>query len=62
TDKARPLAVIAVRVDPASSGNTILDSGTEDEVDADPEANAIRFTPAVRPSHSTAAGQKMVRT
>ena len=62
TAEARPLPVVTVRVDPASSGNTILDSGTEDEVDAEPAANAVRFTPAVRASHITAPGQKMVRT
>ncbi len=62
TAEARPLAVVAVRVDAASTGNTILDSGTEDEVDADLTVNAVRFTPAVRTSHSTVPGQKMVRT
>jgi len=62
TAEARPLPVVTVRVDPASSGNTILDSGTEDEVDAEPAANAVRFTPAVRASHITTPGQKMVRT
>jgi hypothetical protein len=46
TTSAR-LAVVAVLVDAASTGNTILDSGTEDEVVADRSVNAVRATPSI---------------
>lgn len=62
TADARPLPVTTVRIDAGADGNTVLDSGTEGEVDADLERNAVRFTPAIRPSHTTTAAQKMVRT
>jgi len=41
------LAVTTVLVDPASSGNTILDSGSDAQVVADRAANAFRPTPTV---------------
>ncbi|WP_102160650.1 NosD domain-containing protein [Zhihengliuella halotolerans] len=47
TAPARGLAVTAVAVEPASARNTILDSGTDDQVVADRAANAVRATPAV---------------
>lgn len=62
TADARPLPVTTVRIDAGADGNTVLDSGTEGEVDADLERNAVRFTPAIRPSRTTTAAQKMVRT
>ncbi|MDI2033373.1 NosD domain-containing protein [Paenarthrobacter nitroguajacolicus] len=45
TDAAEALAVTAVLVDPESTRNTILDSGSEAQVLADRAANAIRATP-----------------
>jgi inulin fructotransferase (DFA-I-forming) len=41
------LPVTTVQVDASSSANTILDSGTEAEVVADPELNAVRLSPTV---------------
>jgi inulin fructotransferase (DFA-I-forming) len=45
TDTAGGLAVTAVVVDPESVRNTILDSGTDDQVIADRAVNAFRATP-----------------
>ncbi len=45
TSRTGRLAVTVVLVDTASSGNTILDSGNEDEVVADVTGNAVRPTP-----------------
>jgi inulin fructotransferase (DFA-I-forming) len=47
TDASHRLTVTTVRVDPRSTRNTILDSGTTDEVVLDPAVNAFRATPAV---------------
>ncbi|GLK16620.1 NosD domain-containing protein [Herbiconiux flava] len=47
TSAAETLAVTAVAVDPASTRNTILDSGTDAEVQADRAVNAVRPTPTV---------------
>ncbi|MDT0169339.1 NosD domain-containing protein [Pseudarthrobacter sp. BRE9] len=47
TGAAGGLAVTAVKVDPGSARNTILDSGTEAQVIADREVNAVRATPAI---------------
>ena len=47
TSTAEALAVTTVLVDPASVGNTVLDSGTEDQVVIDTAANAFRATPSV---------------
>ena len=47
TRAASGLSVTTVMVEEASSGNTILDSGTDDQVVADRAANAIRPTPTV---------------
>ncbi len=44
---APDLRVTTVRVDAASSGNTILDSGRERDVELDAAANAFRPTPDV---------------
>lgn len=45
TNNLAPLEVIAVKVEEASSFNTILDSGTEAEVEIDRDVNAFRATP-----------------
>ena len=47
TRAASALSVTTVMVDQASSGNTILDSGSDAQVVADRAANAIRPTPTV---------------
>ncbi|MFE4544278.1 NosD domain-containing protein [Arthrobacter sp. NPDC056727] len=47
TDTATGLAVTAVVVEPESARNTILDSGTDDQVIADRAVNAFRATPMV---------------
>ncbi len=47
TQAASGLSVTTVMVDQASSGNTVLDSGSDDQVVADRAANAIRPTPTV---------------
>ncbi|PRB40587.1 fructotransferase [Arthrobacter sp. MYb23] len=47
TNAADALAVTAVLVDPESSRNTILDSGSEPQVLADRTTNAFRATPTV---------------
>lgn len=47
TDAAGVLAVTTVRVDPASTGNTILDSGTVTQLAVDAAANAVRVSPTV---------------
>lgn len=43
----RELDVITVRVDSASTANTIIDSGTEEEVEMDRAANAFRPVPRI---------------
>ena len=45
-DSTHDLAVTAVMVDPESTHNTILDSGTDTQVIADRATNAIRATPS----------------
>jgi inulin fructotransferase (DFA-I-forming) len=47
TEASQALAVTAVKVDPASARNTILDSGTDAEVIADRAVNALRATPGI---------------
>jgi hypothetical protein len=47
TEASQVLAVTAVMVDPGSARNTILDSGSDDEVIADRGVNAFRATPAI---------------
>jgi inulin fructotransferase (DFA-I-forming) len=47
TEASAPLPVTTVLVDSESSGNTILDSGSDAQVVADRAANALRFTPTV---------------
>jgi len=47
TDTAAALAVTAVMVDPESTRNTVLDSGSDPQVLADRAANAVRATPTV---------------
>lgn len=46
TEASESLPVTCVQVDPASSRNTVLDSGTETEVDLDVTLNAFRPTPS----------------
>lgn len=45
TEASQSLAVTTVKVDAVSAGNTVLDSGTEAEVDLDATVNAFRPTP-----------------
>jgi hypothetical protein len=52
TEDSRGLVVTAVKVDSASTGNTILDSGRHDEVVLDQAANAFRATPSLGPRRS----------
>ncbi len=47
TTRATALRVVTVLVDPGSSGNTILDSGSDPQVVADRTTNAVRATPTV---------------
>jgi len=47
TEEARRIPVTAVLVDTASTGNTVLDSGTEAQVRIDPTVNAFRATPGI---------------
>lgn len=47
TGSSDGLTVTAVLVDPASTRNTILDSGTDAQVSADRAVNAVRPTPTV---------------
>ena len=47
TDTSARLSVTTVLVEAESSGNTILDSGTDAQVVADRAANAVRLTPSV---------------
>ena len=47
TEESEGLVVTTVMVDAAATRNTILDSGREDQVDADESVNAIRHTPSM---------------
>ncbi|NEM91118.1 NosD domain-containing protein [Galbitalea soli] len=47
TTASDALGVTTVLVDPASARNSVLDSGTEEQVVADRTANAVRATPTV---------------
>lgn len=47
TEASSALAVTTVQVDAASTGNTVLDSGTEAQVVVDVAANAFRATPSL---------------
>lgn len=44
---SRPLEVVTVLVDPASTANTVLDSGRRDQVVIDATVNAFRPTPGI---------------
>lgn len=46
-DKARRLDAVTVAVDPQSTANTVLDSGTAGQVSIDTAANAFRPTPGI---------------
>lgn len=45
TERAVPIAVVAVLAEQEAAGNTVLDSGTEDQVILDRKMNAFRATP-----------------
>lgn len=47
TDASDSLDAVSVLVAPSSTRNTILDSGTAEQVRVDERRNAVRFTPAV---------------
>lgn len=47
TDHSEALPVITVLVDPGSIHNTILDSGTATQIQADQTKNALRLTPSI---------------
>ncbi|SDZ26135.1 NosD domain-containing protein [Herbiconiux ginsengi] len=47
TAVSNSLDVLTVVADPESTGNTILDSGTEAQIVADRRANAVRATPTI---------------
>ena len=49
TEGSQGLVVTAVLVDAGSTGNTILDSGRDDQVVVDEAANAFRATPSIKP-------------
>jgi hypothetical protein len=55
TEARGDLAVTTVRVDPESTRNTILDSGTDAQVVLDRTTNAFRATPSVEVSHTGGA-------
>jgi hypothetical protein len=46
TSRSAPLAVTTVLVEPSSSRNVILDTGTDAQVSADRSRNAVRATPS----------------
>lgn len=48
--KRRNLKVISVKVDSASTFNTVLDSGTEEQIELDVEVNVFRATPSLNRS------------
>lgn len=56
TDAAGILSVTTVLVDPVSTGNTILDSGTDAQLAVDAAANAVRASPTVGRPVATPAG------
>lgn len=56
TDAAGILSVTTVLVDPVSTGNTILDSGTDAQLAVDAAANAVRASPTVGRPVTTPAG------
>lgn len=62
TDTAVGLDVTTVEVDAAATGNTILDSGTDDQVRADRTVNAVRALPSLPARSTDASGRKVVRT
>lgn len=47
TDRQKPLDVLKVRINNESRNNTVLDSGSVDEVELDASVNAFRATPTI---------------
>lgn len=47
TQASLRLPVLVVVVDTAAAGSTVLDSGTDDQIWADREVNAVRLTPSI---------------
>jgi hypothetical protein len=62
TDTVRGLDVTTVAVETPATRNTILDSGTDDQVRADRTLNAVRALPSLPAPSSEASGHDMVRT
>ncbi|MGR0319869.1 NosD domain-containing protein [Agromyces sp. ZXT2-3] len=62
TDTVRELEVTTVVVDAASARNTVLDSGTDDQVRADRTANAVRPLPSLPAPSSGPTSRDVVRT
>lgn len=62
TDTEIGLDVTTVEVDAAATGNTILDSGTDDQVRADRTVNAVRALPSLPAPSADTSGRKVVRT
>ncbi|WP_400995205.1 NosD domain-containing protein [Agromyces sp. GXQ0307] len=62
TDTVRELEVTTVAVDAASARNTILDSGSDEQVRADRAANAVRPLPTLPAPSPGATDRDVVRT
>lgn len=62
TDGDVPLEVTTVSVEPGASRTTILDSGTEAQVQADRTVNAVRALPPLPAASPDVSGSKVVRT
>lgn len=46
-ERAVPLDMTAVRIDPSSTGNVVLDTATDAQADLDRSVNAFRPIPAI---------------
>mgnify|MGYP000286001745 CR=1 FL=1 len=62
TDTVRELEVTTVAVDAPSARNTILDSGTDEQVRADRSANAVRPLPTLPAPSAGVTDRDVVRT
>lgn len=47
TERAVPLDMVAVKVDPSSTGNVVLDTATDAQADLDRSVNVFRPIPAI---------------